>query len=159
MKRLLLIICGLLIVSCANETRSMKYEAAEVSDYDEAFYETNYSFETISEQKLKEYFDLLKLKQAHPDFKEDIVLQLKKFSSDSTIGLNYPKDFSIENISQVGPMQRLSDSVQHIKLSYDVVGTTKTFKDSILVIISQKNIRLDSEVITSTQIRFDRIKD
>jgi len=72
----------LLLFSCANNFN--KEAMIEDESYDIAGYEIeiepeNVTLEQLASKKLQAYFELLKLKTEHPEFREDILAQLKDF--------------------------------------------------------------------------------
>ncbi|GAA3612380.1 hypothetical protein Q4Q39_04370 [Flavivirga amylovorans] len=156
MKKLIYIICILIFISCKNEVNKVseipafEEEDAEVYRSDDNFVMNRYQI--LSTQKLQEYFDLIKLKEKHPEFKDDILIQLRKLSNDSIP--NYAGDFSIENIRQVGEVETISDSVQKIKLVYNVVSDAYKSNDSILATISSKTIFIDDTATISNKVVF-----
>lgn len=113
----------------------------------------------LTEQKLKEYFDLIQLKQEHPEFKADIILQLQKFSNDTTIGKNYSKGFKLEHIRIVEYLETDSDTTQKLKLFFDVIHENSKRTDSIIATIFQKTIMVDNEDITSNKITFSKVSN
>lgn len=155
---------SLIMISCANETKnkteSIDYELEEPIEYDD-----NYSmdskpitYEYLVQQKLIDYFDLIRLKQEHPEFEKDIILQLQRFSKDSTIYNKYLKIDSIKNVRQVGAVLRESDSVQRIKLYFDIVSDNKIKSDSISAIILTRAALVDDIIFPTTLILFKELK-
>ena len=112
---------------------------------------------SVTEQKVEEYFDLIQLKKQHPEFEEDIKTQLQQFSSDSTIGMNYAKDFKIENLIISNPFETLSNQSKSAKLYFDVVNDENRVKDSIYAVIKQKDTLIDGKTISSYKVRFKKI--
>lgn len=158
MKRILIILFILLCVSCSNNTvnKSAEMKVEEAADYNFATNLEVSNSESMPIQKFNNYLDLLKLKEKHPEFKKDILLQLKSFSKDSIILLNYGKDVSIEDIKQVGETKKVSDSIKKVKLVYQIVSGSTTKKDSVFAHIISKTIMLDGEEITSNKVKFSR---
>ncbi|GAA3629135.1 hypothetical protein [Flavivirga jejuensis] len=160
MKRLTYIICILIFISCKNNEANKVSESPvlEMENDTEVYdFEINSKvnrYETLSTQKLQDYFDLIKLQKKHPEFKDDILLQLRKLSNDSI--LNYTGDFSIENIHQVGEVETISDSIQKIKLVYNVVSDSYKGLDSILANIISKTILIDETATISNKVVFLR---
>lgn len=154
MKTLLYILLILCVVSCKHNNETMKSESVqmEVLSVDDIDFDI-LSSEAISSKKLEEYFDLIKLKQEHPEFAAEIALQLKNFTKDS-LGLEYSKGFTISDIEQLGASKLVSDSIEQLVLGFRVSTNSETFKDSILIEISSKIIDLDGETRISKKIRF-----
>ncbi|MGV6830542.1 MAG: hypothetical protein ACWA5P_03140 [bacterium] len=111
----------------------------------------------ITEQKTREYFDLIQLKKKHPKFQDDIILQLLKFSNDSTIGSNYTDDFRLDNIQIIEYLETNSTSIKKVKLYFDVIEGQSKFRDSIYALIDQKPITIDNEEINSYKVMFKKI--
>ncbi len=166
MKKLVNIFVVLLIISCANERKSEApievvnmektetvLENSAMEDVKEAF-----TFQHLTEQKLQDYFDLLVLKQQHPEFIDDIRAQLHELSEDSIIISYFPQEVDIKNVQQIGETQQISDSIQKIKLRFDISTNDSVKKDSIIAIIKTKRITLDNEELISTKVVFTKEK-
>ncbi|WP_298894611.1 hypothetical protein [uncultured Psychroserpens sp.] len=93
----------------------------------------------ISTQKLNEYVELLKLKQEHPEFESEINAQLLSFTSDSLTLSNYPREFSISDIHQIGDTRTEGDSLELFTLGFTVHTDFDTFKDSVLTSVSSRS--------------------
>ena len=149
----------ILLLSCANEA---KRNDASIMDFEETnkvkqvHFDKLTDYESIASLKLEEYFDLLKLQQKHPDFKEDIILKLQEFSHDSLINYDISKIKSLENIKQVGNTEQLSDSVKKILLTFNITTNNTVVQDSIFAIITSKTILLDNKETTSNKITLSR---
>ncbi len=166
MRKLVNIFVVLLIISCANEHKNEApiegvnmeknetvLESSAMEDVKEAF-----TFQHLTEQKLQDYFDLLVLQRQHPEFIDDIRAQLHELSEDSTIISYFPQKVDIKNVQQIGKTQIISDSIQKIKLSFDIITNNSLKKDSITAIIKTKTITLDNEELTSTKVVFTKEK-
>lgn len=160
MKKLIYIIYILIFISCKNnEVNKVSESPALEMEDDTEIYEFVTSsevtkYQTLSTQKLQDYFDLIKLKEKHPEFKEDILLQLRMLSNDTIP--NYIGNFSIENIHQSGKVEIVSDSVQKIKLVYDVVSESYKGVDSIFAVITYKTIQLEGKQTISNKVMFSK---
>lgn len=160
MKKFIYILFCFLWISCANETKN-KSENTQFDLEDISIDEENYSldlspisYENLATQKLIDYFDLLRLKQEHPEFENDIILQLQGFSTDSLSIVQYEKIDSIKNIRQVGAVLKASDSIQKMRLYFDIVSGDKIKSDSILATISTKSVMIDDEMISTNKVTF-----
>lgn len=136
--------------SMKSESVDMEFEATEAME-DVIGNEFN-TLEKLGSQKIIEYFDLIKLKQKHPEFESDINTQLQSFTD--TSNLNYPDGFTISNIKQIGETNVISDSITNFKLGYDVISETKSFKDSLLVEIKSKVVYIKDKREVSQKVRF-----
>jgi hypothetical protein len=139
----------------------MKYETAEMKPVSEAIDDeiNSNSLEAISTQKLTEYFELLKLKQQHPEFAEDINAQLLSFTNDSLTAKNYKNGFSISNIKQSGTRKAVSDTVKVFTLTYTVTTDSEVFQDSVLTSINSVTSYLQSvEAVSIKKVRFEKFK-
>jgi hypothetical protein len=115
------------------------------------------SLVSISTQKLNEYFELVKLKQQHPEFESDINEQLLSFTTDSLSVLKYGSDFTISNIQQTGNRKIISDSVEVFTLKYTVTTDSKVFQDSVLTRITSRADYLEAvEAVTIKKVRFSK---
>lgn len=157
MKKLAYISLVLLIMLSCKEQAMKNDKAYEVVE--ETFIEDDVSgiseinsYETLSIQKLTEYFDLLKLKAEHPEFEESIISQLENYTSESLIKGVLSRGFTIENIDQMGGVKKISDSVSKIQFQFDIVSENTTLKDSVFAIVTSKDVVLEGEVLKSIKV-------
>ena len=149
-------------MSCKNETA--KSEALDLKDMEVSAnavkLEVNpEALEQLSIQKLNEYFELIQLKQQHPEFKSDINAQLLSFTTDSLSLLNYEDGFTISNIEQSGKRKAISDSVDVFTLKYTVTIGSKVFQDSVLTrIINGTDYLQTVEVVSIKKVRFSKFE-
>lgn len=155
MKNILYILVLLFIVSCKNETMKSVSADMEVStDAVESTVNSN-ALQDISTQKLNEYFELIQLKQLHPEFESDINAQLLSFTNGHKSFKNYEEGFMVSNIQHSGKSKTLSDSVEVFTLKYTVTTHSKIFKDSIKTYVTSGTDYLESvEVVTIKKVRF-----
>ena len=164
MKKLIYILVSCIIsLSCADETKNKDLEisteeAIEIPNIEAIRAPEKPNFEKLASQKLADYFDLLRLQQEHPEFEQDLLLQLKSFSENDTLFLNkYQNIKSIENIRQTGDIIQVADSVQQIKLYFDVITDKMTIADSTLAKILFKNIVMENSSTKSYKIQFKKL--
>ena len=117
-----------------------------------------FQYQQITTQKLQDYFDLSALQQQHPEFKEEITAQLQELSKDILIIADSTQQVIIENVQQLSEIKRVSDSVQRIKIRFDIRTNDNVKSDSITALITTKKIRLDDKEVISTKILFERIE-
>jgi hypothetical protein len=118
---------------------------------------TNNEYQSLAITKLQEVSDLITLKQEHPEFKEDIETQLSALILKDTNLKFLDSNCSIENISQKGGIKRVSDSVQHRTLYFDIVAEKQTIKDSLNALIITKTVIIDGSSVKTNKIRFSKI--
>ncbi|MEL6811510.1 MAG: hypothetical protein AAFP76_09265 [Bacteroidota bacterium] len=111
-------------------------------------------WEAMATEKLKDYFDLLLLEQKHPEFREDIRVQLERLLENDTLFIDHGSFTSIENIRQKGGIEQISDSVQHVQFYFVKVDGQSRSVDSITARIRAKEIQLDNEARTSFKFTF-----
>jgi len=166
MNRLIYIFVVLFIASCANNRKEAATEAVDMEQsetvlestaFEDAAIET-FTFQHLTEQKLQDYFDLLVLQQQHPEFIDDIRIQLQELSKDSVIKADFPQKVDIQNVQQVGETLQVSDSIQKIRLRFDIIANNSIKKDSITAIIKTKKVSLDNEEFISTKVKFTKKK-
>ncbi len=155
---ILLIVC---FISCKH-SKSMKSESADMEIEATEVFENEINLETIDleelgSQKLIEYFDLLKLKQLHPEFETDINEQLLSFTNNNSI-LNYPEGFTISNIKQLGTTKIISDSLQTFTIGFDITTASGSFKDSLITEIKSKEVTIGNSKKVSHKVRFLKIE-
>lgn len=158
MNRVSLVILLIIIFSCSNARKEteMNNDILIEAAYEES--NEDFDYQNISKQKLQDLFDLLVLKQKHPDFTTDIVKQLKEISEDSIFISNGIENIKIENIAVIESIQKISDSIQVQKIDFDIRSNLGNSKDTLLVIIKTKKVTIDDEQFDSTEISFKRIK-
>lgn len=160
MKQIIILLVIIMTVSCAKQRdpSDMHFETEEIYetdlDYDAKTMGVNYA--DLSIQKLSEYFELIQLQQQHPEFDDDIQLQISGLIKDSTILKAYPEPFSITNIEPADSIIKLSDSLHSVTLYFDVLSNNKTSKDSIVALITTKTILLDAQEVVSTKVTFQK---
>ncbi|MFK7812559.1 MAG: hypothetical protein AB8B59_08700 [Maribacter sp.] len=147
--------------SCTNKNRMMEsefedFEVSESKNYELILKEL--SLEDLTSQKLIDYYDLLQLKDSgSSEFQEDVIHQLRAFSGESLLETDSLSTISIRNIHQIGDVEQVSDSVQKIKLRYEVYGEYADKSDSIYAIITSKNVLIDKVKTKSTNVIFSKI--
>ncbi len=158
MKYIIYILLFVLVFSCKNETPNKlevadtDYEVVEESKVVEISEIDNY--ERLSIEKLTEYFDLIKLREQHPDFSEDIEKQLKNYASENLINFELKDDFSIENIHQIGEMLKISDTLNKVQLEFNAVSNFIQIEDSVFAYITSKIIVVDGKELKSNKVSF-----
>ena len=155
MRKAWLYIFILLLFSCANESRNKEIEAS-IADIDGANY--NLTLEQLASNKLYEYFELLQLKQQHPEFKETISSQLKRFSPKNNLSTKYTGAIEIITITSLGEIQKVTDSTQVMKVYYEAKQDGITIQDSINSFFISKSITIENQEINSTKVEFSIIQ-
>ena len=169
MKKLLYISIAIFIISCANNRKEAAIDAVESVEMEQnettilestamEDMSVTFQYQQITTQKLQDYFDLSVLQQQHPEFKEEITTQLQELSKDNLIIADSTRQVIVENVQQLSEIQRVSDSVQRIKIRFDIRTNDNVKNDSITAIITTKKIRLDDKEVISTKILFERIE-
>lgn len=128
---------------------------SEVDDVEEGI--ERFSYEALSKQKLQEMYDLISLKNKHPEFSESIKNQLKAYTKDS-IKLETGKEVFIKNLNLKEEVIQVSDSIQKMKLYYDLVSENVAKKDSIWITITTNAINFEQELVTTSKVKFSTIK-
>ncbi|TXG35273.1 hypothetical protein [Seonamhaeicola maritimus] len=154
------ILLFVLIFSCKNES-AYKLESTDVENEvveinKPAEFSEIDNYETLSAQKLSEYFDLLKLKSQHPDFEEDIVAQLKNYTSEQLIGFKINDDFEIQNIRLNGEQIKIADTLRKLQIEFDINSKFVNIKDSVFAYITSNTILVDGKELKSNKVRFSR---
>ena len=159
MRKIINILFAWILCSCAD---SMNKEAI-VSDEESVLLEyeldsKNLTIEKLTSEKLQNYFELIKLKNEHPKFQEDILEELKGISDEEFTKIDSSESFTIENIRMVGKGIILSDSVQKMILHYDFVSENQTKTDSIAAWIKTKSVLLEGVPKKSFKITFSPLE-
>ena len=98
----------------------------------------------------------LQLKNAHPDFEENIITQLQELSQNEILEINSVKDGKIGNIQVTDEIIIVSDSIEKIKVNYDLVTSEKTIKDSIYAYKISSTTVIDNVTFPSLKIKFSK---
>ncbi len=149
----------LMFFSCAKE-KNYKLEAnAEAASYEVQERLSENSYENILSEKLMNYVDLLRLKENHPNFKDDIIVQLKNLSEEQIIAIVHNSEEDIKEIQIFEPPKIISDSVKEFKLQYKLFSNSKSTEDSIFARITTHEMMLDNKVVQSNTIKFFSAKN
>ena len=159
MKRLIYAYLLFFLVACSNNKVPLNDEAFEnvpelFDEKEEAF-----AYQTILEQKLQDYFDLLVLKDNFPEFREGVSSQLQKVANDSILIQRNLGKVSIENLEQVGSLVVISDAEKRMTLSFDMMTNETVKRDTITAIIKTDVMYIDSMETVATKILFVRNND
>ncbi|MDO5978079.1 hypothetical protein [Flavivirga spongiicola] len=159
MKKLGYLLIFVILGSCMNNKDENRESAApmmvEESD-DLSGYETKntgFSITTLAEQKLQEYYDLSLLQKHHPEFENDIKLQLNKLADTLLILPNTTREIIIKNVTKID-YQKITDSTSKLRLHYEVISDRGNTFDTISAIIKTKTIMVNNETITTRKLTF-----
>jgi len=161
MKRMLYLISIFILASCANNRETNVEKIVEsADDYDmevsalqkpEAF-----DYQNVYSEKLQSYFDLLNLYSSHPNFREDIELQLKKLSTDPINPLDTIPKVIIGNVQISGKPEVVSDAVTKTVLRFNKNTNGIVVSDSITAIVMKKLVLLGDTEEVLTTVRFSK---
>ncbi len=160
MKKLIYIFIVLIMVSCNNNMKdnapvvNADYETLEAEKF--IIKPNTFIYEELAIQKLQEMYDLISLKDKHPEFAKTIKSQLKTYTNDS-IGIPNSKDVLIKNIKLKEEIIQVSDSVQKMRLYYDIVSNSSIQKDSVWATITINEIIFEGKKIKSKKIKFNSL--
>ncbi|MBJ2175302.1 hypothetical protein JBL43_13695 [Aureibaculum sp. A20] len=158
MKRISIYIVLFLIASCSkapkdtnimnNDSSIKKYYEVDTEDF---------QYQNMSKQKLQDLFDLLVLQKEYPEFNQDITDQLNEIYDGEISISDKIKDIAIKSIKVIEPIKKLSDSLQSLKICFEVQSNLGITNDSLLVIIKTKKIVLDDQDLESKKLMFKKI--
>jgi len=159
MKRVLYSILILFFFSCTNASKNEASPTLDVSENEKTVEEIEetteaFTYQNLSKQKLQEFYDLLLLQKNHPEFNEDISIQLKGISEKN---INVPKtatQVSVKEIKQLKENEVISDSITKVFFEYklDFNGVTKI--DTITAIVITKQVLINDEQQIFTKLKF-----
>lgn len=145
--------------SCMNNKEAKQESATsimaeEIDDMDShQIKNVNFSLTTLAEQKLQEYYDLSLLQKQHPEFENDIKLQLTKLA-DAPLNLPHTvKEVHIKNTIEID-YQKMTDSTSKLRLRYEITSEQGSTFDTISVIIKTKTITVNNVTITTNKLTF-----
>lgn len=160
MKKLVSILCTVFLIGCANVSEEKQFATSDMTEREATEevapleVEEAFPFATVTEQKLQEYFDLLVLKNKHPELKETIVAQLKQLTTDS---ITFPKGqdaVDVKNLSPLGPLVKINDTLQEQSFQYTIASKSILKTDTLTVQISSKPIQIDGIETLTTKVVF-----
>ncbi|WP_179008767.1 hypothetical protein [Winogradskyella forsetii] len=162
-KHSILILTFMLLTACAMDNKNMKSsessdEVVALEDEDIIVDDDAKSAINLSliNQKLQDFYDLIALKNQHPEFTNEVTEQLKNYTKDSIN--NYIDDDAsvIKDIRQSGKATQVNDSTQKMKLIYNREIENTVISDTIYAIITHKIIKIDNESLVSKKVHFSK---
>lgn len=149
--------------SCANSNKEASISDVEFSenevvgnnnkDLEEAATFTNTQ---LAEVKLQDYFELLVLRQKHPEFKEEIRSQIQSLSEPNLTIPDSLDIISVENLRQAGTVLQLGDSLQKIKFYFNVITENGIREDSITAVLRAQKVTVEQQEVMSTKVTFEK---
>ncbi|RDK89323.1 hypothetical protein [Marinirhabdus gelatinilytica] len=160
MKQLSYLFLLLLCVGCANVSEEkatvssdmVEMEATEATS--STVIEEAFPYAIIAEQKLQEYFDLLALQNKHPEMGTVISKQLEGITSDSIVLPRGQDSIDVKNLSPMGSLQQLNDTVMEQRFTYTIASRTLFKTDTIIARIITKPIVIDGMATQETKVVF-----
>ncbi|MGX1930671.1 hypothetical protein [Flagellimonas sp. 2504JD4-2] len=113
------------------------------------------SLEEFTTQKLRTYIELLKLKNEYPEFKDDIISRLVKFSKTDLLMVDESIEVADFIIQRSGEIEKISDSVNKIKFYVKRNTNQGLFKDSITAYITTSTVNVDGIQRFSRDVVFE----
>ncbi|WP_432411558.1 hypothetical protein [Rasiella sp. SM2506] len=159
MKQLVYILFTVLLIGCANVSEEKSFATSDTAEteLDEASsipIEEAFSYATITEQKLQEYFDLLVLKNKHPELAETISAQLRQITTDSILLSREQDSVAVKNLSALGPLVKINDTLQEQSFLYTIASKNLSKTDTLTAHIITKPIRIDGIETLATKVVF-----
>ncbi|NMH87341.1 hypothetical protein [Flavivirga algicola] len=159
MKKLGYILIFAMLSSCMKNKEFNKEIAPFVltEDVDDSYLIENSHFNitTLARQKLQEYYDLSLLQKYHPEFENDIKIQLSKLSDTVPNIPNTSREIVIKNVSEIDN-QKLTDSTSKLQLRYEVISEQGSTFDTISAILKTKTVILNNNRVTTNKLTFKR---
>lgn len=168
---LVITVC-LWVFACASESRSSKYsnfktteDANYENELDNDGYLDSYSYKIeatpfketlLIHEKLEDFYDLLTLRNRHPEFSEDVTLQLKNFTNDSLNLYAIKGVKTVQNMRPIGNIKIIDSTKRKVQYTYDIVSETSRKTDTIWVIITSKMVVLDGKSVLSNKVKFSK---
>lgn len=163
MRRLVIFFIPFVIVSCMSKEPD---KTLNLEEMDEVLYdidskeedpEVSYSFESLIEEKFKEFYDLNVLLRDYPNFKEDIETRINNFTTGTRKIFEINDSIKILNIRQKGPLVQVSDSLEMTNVLFDVITESRIKTDSVVAFITKKKLKIDGKEVVSKKVKFTRI--
>ena len=169
MKNIRLIFIVFIIVSCKSETAKssntlehaiesveMKVEEKLVEKNTEN--NTTFLYKNMTTEKLQEFLDLIALQNKHPEFSEEIKSQLKNYTKDSLSNYKTIEDVLIKNIELQGAIIKLNDTIEKMKITFDLISKNDIKQDSIWAEVTTHVVELNGKQMQSRKVRLNKIK-
>lgn len=164
MKKLMYIAAvSFLVFSCANSNKEasisdIEFSEAEVAgnknmDLDRSTITKNTD---LAEAKLKDFFELLLLEQKHPEFKEDIRLQIQSLSETALNISDSLPIVSIEYKGHSGEIIRYGDTLQKLKFYFNLTTKNGVREDSITAVLRTQKVMVELQEVTATKVTFEK---
>lgn len=152
MKKLAYLYIFIFLFACSKskEMDNAVYDVAEIEVATETFENEN-----MLQQKLQDYYDLVTLKENYPEFNEEINNQLNTLITDS-LQTNSNKKVSIKNLT-LSKTEVKDPTTKELYLYFDVIDNDIAKKDSIIAVMTTKNVFIDSIKTVATKIKFKKM--
>lgn len=161
MKKLACIHIALFFISCANVSEENSVPTSDIAESETietaaTTIEEAFPYATITEQKLQDYFDLVALKNKHPEFAETISQQLVRLTKDSMVVMEGQHSVDIKNLRPIGNMFTLNDTLQQQKFEYNIASRTLLKTDTLTVNIITKTMEIEGKEVRATKVIFTK---
>ncbi len=162
MKQLVYIVFIAFLIGCNNtsEENSLATSDSTESEFIEETAATTieeaFPYATITQQKLQEYFDLLAIKNEHPEFAETISAQLRQITTDSILLPNEQDSVAVKNLSAVGPFIKINDTLQKQSFLYTLASKTIFKTDTLTAHIITKPIEIEGDRTLAIKLVFKK---
>jgi len=158
MKKLLYIGISLLLMACAEapERDTLKELEAVETTFEEETTAEAFKYATVTEQKLQEYFDLLIVKNKHPEFSETVNTQLRSFVQDSLLFETYEDSVDVKNLHQIGDGQIVNDSIEKLKIGFTIGSLHRYKTDTVTAYIITNRVMVDGQETRNITITFSQ---
>ena len=162
MRKLIYIFTLLIIYGCSNnETKST--DSNFILDVEEELEMTPKALRTsvstftqldMTKDKLQEYYDLSLLKQQHPEFENDISLQIELLSKIEAELPKTARTVTIEQLNLIDAPKVLSDSVTKIRFQFRYSVDANTLIDTLSAQIITRLIQIEGKTSEARSISF-----
>ena len=119
---------------------------------------TTFLYKNMTTEKLQEFLDLIALQNKHPEFSEEIKSQLKNYTKDSLSNYKTIEDVLIKNIELQGAIIKLNDTIEKMKITFDLISKNDIKQDSIWAEVTTHGVELNGKQMQSRKVRFNKIK-
>ncbi len=156
MKQVPYIILVLILLACSSKEKTYHKEADTLYNTELEASEMKLTEKDVFSEKWNSYFELLQLKATHPQFEKDLTIQLKNRSQHSIIQIENIKNLSIENIEVTDDIVSISDTIEKIKLRFEIVDQEKRVMDSIYAYKTSAAVQVDYLTVPTFKIKFSK---
>ncbi len=157
MKKVAYICFALVFLGCANVSEEKSFATSDMAENEATEsapinIEEAFPYATITQQKLQDYFDLVVLKNKHPEFAKTISEQLLQITRDSIVLPKGQDSVDVKNLKPIGDLFTRNDTLKYQKFEYTLASGNSLKTDTLTAYIISKTITIEGKPVVSTKV-------